>query len=457
MSAKPICHLRPGHHPQMQRNTLLANLGGYIHCEHDSSLLILDKEKDFEKLNLDCKRVKENVFALHPVAGTGIWRQKVVLGIKPETSGLLGSAPHGQEIRKFPPDKVFLTHQKEFKNVGAKKELEVGTRETSTLVPARAQGLRPGAVASHRWGADGHPVAPLPSPRSTEQQQLDPRTGSGPQKRERAQEREPGEGWLQAAVRGAAGRGGSVHEENGGGSGQMSRRMRRDAPGSSRPRRGRGGPAWTRPPLPTLPRLPKSYRFPAQGPAAAAAAACAKLGFPEAALAAGRAPPRPRRIRRSPCRQAAISDRRLRNLPKCAGPEMAETVWAKRSELCRLRPKAAAGLTGSKPQGRRGGLWEARGQGRTGGPAPRLGTRVELTPPRRLGNPHPRESSYPDSSSAWLASSGVWQQQAGAWQCGRRPDRRQGRISRCWFISRLAGHADTCSLEEPVLLCIKAT
>lgn len=74
---------------------------------------------------------------------------------------------------------------------------------------------------------------------------------------------------------------------------------------------------------------------------AAAAAACAKLGFPEAALAAGRAPPRPRRICRSPCRQTAISDRRLRNLPKCARPEMAEAVWAS--------PREGAGTFGALP------------------------------------------------------------------------------------------------------------
>ncbi|XP_034879122.1 translation initiation factor IF-2-like [Mirounga leonina] len=62
-------------------------------------------------------------------------------------------------------------------------------------------------------------------------------------------------------------------------------------------------------------------RLPVQG---RAAAACAKLGYPRAALAARRPPSRPRRIPRSPCRRAAISDKRLRNLPKCAGPEMAE-------------------------------------------------------------------------------------------------------------------------------------
>lgn len=48
---------------------------------------------------------------------------------------------------------------------------------------------------------------------------------------------------------------------------------------------------------------------------ATAAVACVKVRFPQAALAAGCAPPRPRRILRSPCRPAAISDRRRRNLP----------------------------------------------------------------------------------------------------------------------------------------------
>nr|XP_054353633.1 translation initiation factor IF-2-like [Pongo pygmaeus] len=100
------------------------------------------------------------------------------------------------------------------------------------------------------------------------------------------------------------------------------------------PRPQRSGPAPApshepfpaRPPLLGLTRGQQSYRLPAQGPAAAAAAAaaCAKVGVPEAALAAGRPPSRPRLIRRSPCRPAAISDRRLRNLPKGAAPEMAE-------------------------------------------------------------------------------------------------------------------------------------
>lgn len=96
--------------------------------------------------------------------------------------------------------------------------------------------------------------------------------------------------------------------------------------------------AWGQPPIPTTsasgpppPAAPSSSRrrrrrqesdrLPVQG---RAAAACAKLGYPKAALAACCPPSRPRRILRSPCRRAAISDKRLRNLPKCAGPEMAE-------------------------------------------------------------------------------------------------------------------------------------
>lgn len=58
---------------------------------------------------------------------------------------------------------------------------------------------------------------------------------------------------------------------------------------------------------------------------ATAAVACVKVRFPQAALAAGCAPPRPRRILRSPCRPAAISDRRRRNLPK---------MGRKRPNLC---------------------------------------------------------------------------------------------------------------------------
>lgn len=56
--------------------------------------------------------------------------------------------------------------------------------------------------------------------------------------------------------------------------------------------------------------------LPASSQGRATAVACTKLRFPQAALAAGCAPLRPRRILRSPCRPAAISDRRQRNLPK---------------------------------------------------------------------------------------------------------------------------------------------
>ncbi|EGW10336.1 hypothetical protein I79_003656 [Cricetulus griseus] len=56
--------------------------------------------------------------------------------------------------------------------------------------------------------------------------------------------------------------------------------------------------------------------LPASSQRRATAVSCTKLRFPQAALAAGCAPPRPRRILRSPCRPAAISDRQRRNLPK---------------------------------------------------------------------------------------------------------------------------------------------
>lgn len=71
----------------------------------------------------------------------------------------------------------------------------------------------------------------------------------------------------------------------------------------------------------------ESYRLPVQR---RTAAACASLGFPKAALAACSPPSRPRRILRSPCWQAAISDQHRRNLPKCAAPEMAEPGGAGR-------------------------------------------------------------------------------------------------------------------------------
>lgn len=56
--------------------------------------------------------------------------------------------------------------------------------------------------------------------------------------------------------------------------------------------------------------------LPASSQGRATAVASAKLRFPQAALASGSAPPRPCRILRSPCRPAAICDRRRRNLPK---------------------------------------------------------------------------------------------------------------------------------------------
>lgn len=56
--------------------------------------------------------------------------------------------------------------------------------------------------------------------------------------------------------------------------------------------------------------------LPASSQGRATVVVCMKVRFPQAALAAGCAPPRPRRILRSPCRPAAISDRCWRNLPK---------------------------------------------------------------------------------------------------------------------------------------------
>ncbi|XP_060247316.1 uncharacterized protein LOC132656493 [Meriones unguiculatus] len=79
------------------------------------------------------------------------------------------------------------------------------------------------------------------------------------------------------------------------------------APGSSRP-------PFLPCPGPRAPMPPEL--LPASSQERGTAVACEKLRFPPAALAAGCAPPRPRRILRSPCRPAAISDRRRRNLPK---------------------------------------------------------------------------------------------------------------------------------------------
>lgn len=112
-----------------------------------------------------------------------------------------------------------------------------------------------------------------------------------------------------------------------------------------------------------------SYRLPVQG---RAAAACAKLRFPKAALAARRLPSRPRTSLRSPCRRAAISDKRLRNLPKCAGPEMAEPRRLRAMGGIRRFPDSVRRTTQAsmEPLGslawarerrrRRRGLWETR-------------------------------------------------------------------------------------------------
>lgn len=71
--------------------------------------------------------------------------------------------------------------------------------------------------------------------------------------------------------------------------------------------------------FPALPRPRASMPpvlLPASSQGRATAVVCMKVRFPQAALAAGCAPPRPRRILRSPCRPAAISDQCRRNLPK---------------------------------------------------------------------------------------------------------------------------------------------
>lgn len=113
------------------------------------------------------------------------------------------------------------------------------------------------------------------------------------------------------------------------------------------------------PVLPTKPFLPcpgprvsmPPGLLPASSQGRATAVACVKVRFPQAALAAGCAPPRPRRILRSPCRPAAISDRRRRNLPKMGrkGPNL--RLPARGTEVFvtfRTRPKAQAeGAVGS--------------------------------------------------------------------------------------------------------------
>ena len=147
-------------------------------------------------------------------------------------------------------------------------------------------------------------------------------------------------------------------------------------PGSRDPRAARPGPARC-PALAAGPGVPTTSLFRAAAPAAQgsrrrqesyrlpvqrrAAAACARLGFPKAALSACSPPSRPRRILRSPCWRAAISDLCRRNLPKCAAPEMAEPqrsrAWGPGGggagaggagrglpRLRRLRPKSLGGL-----------------------------------------------------------------------------------------------------------------
>lgn len=144
-------------------------------------------------------------------------------------------------------------------------------------------------------------------------------------------------------------------------------------------------------------RRQESYRRPVQG---RAAAACAKLGVPEAALAACRPPSRPRRTLRSPCRRAAISDKRLRNLPKSAGPEMAEPGLATpagrgRAPPSRARAESRRGL-GPRRRARgvrgrrRGGLWEAGAVG-AGGPGRGRGGRAGAHAPRPARPLSPRE------------------------------------------------------------------
>lgn len=175
-------------------------------------------------------------------------------------------------------------------------------------------------------------------------------------------------------------------------------------PGSRDPRAARPGPARC-PALAAGPGVPttnlfrttapaprgsrrrqESYRLPVQG---RAAAACARLGFPKAALAACSPPSRPRRILRSPCWRAAISDLYRRNLPKCAAPEMAE-------------PRRSRAW--SPGRGRGGG----EGGARAGGAGRRL-PRLRRQRPKSLGSLGPPQPGSPGTASG------------GAGDCGSHP------------------------------------
>ncbi|XP_029806304.1 uncharacterized protein LOC115300864 [Suricata suricatta] len=99
---------------------------------------------------------------------------------------------------------------------------------------------------------------------------------------------------------------------------------------------------------PSRHRRQESHRLPVQE---RASAACAKLGCPKAALGSCRPPSRPRRILRSPCRWAAISDKRL--------AELAEVRRAGNGRTRTLTSRGARSggrwrLSGQCPKGRRG-------------------------------------------------------------------------------------------------------
>lgn len=162
-------------------------------------------------------------------------------------------------------------------------------------------------------------------------------------------------------------------------------------PGSRDPRAARPGPARC-PALAAGPGVPTTSLFRAAAPAARgslrrrqesyrlpvqrlAAAACARLGFPKAALAACSPPSRPRRILRSPCWRAAISDLCRRNLPKCAAPEMAEP----------RRSRAWGPGVGGRGQ-------KGRGEGFSG-PADRARRASEASDPRSRARQGPRAAA----------------------------------------------------------------